>query len=191
MNLIKKWLDDGRCPVTSNIALNKLAVKIISLQRISCNALTKKRKHKKHGDLILYVRLEWKQMSTAQLVFLYSASGHIFTRFQERLLGKISLHFTSLYHFSYSTLLLGHDIKRSELKLLQRPEDTRRNNVCKFKLYYSSKSPIHFFIIQAAWCHQAWAACDSVRLECILKCIDGFHVTSCHHTPEMDTALSY
>ena len=96
-----------------------------------------------------------------------------------------------LYHFSYSTLLLGHDIERSELKLLQRPEDTRRNNVCKFKLYYSSKSPIHFFIIQAAWCHQAWAACDSVRLECILKCIDGFHVTSCHHTPEMDTALSY
>ena len=31
------------------------------------------------------------------------------------------------------------DIERSELKLLQRQEDTHRNKVCKFKLYYSSK----------------------------------------------------
>ena len=31
------------------------------------------------------------------------------------------------------------DIERSELTLLQRQEDTHRNKVCKFKLYYSSK----------------------------------------------------
>ena len=64
------------------------------------------------------------------------------------------------------------DIERSELKLLQRQEDTHRNKVCKFKLHYSNKfrvlrstkiSNTFLYNSKPRDVIEAWAACAETR----------------------------